>query len=50
MTFEGSKHADRKPTPVKASLLAHGYTEDDSGEAYKDSSGVWHWQKKNTAS
>ncbi len=46
MTFEGSIHAQREPKPVLASLLAHGYTENDLGEAYQDASGVWHWRKK----
>ena len=46
MTLPGSVHANRPPQPVKESLLAHGYSEDNWGKAERDQRGIWRWVRE----
>ncbi len=43
MTFPGSVHAERAPSPVKRSLVAHGYGEGNWGGPVRDAQGIWYW-------
>ena len=46
LTLPGSVHADREPRPLKSSLAAHGYSEDNWGKAVRDEEGVWRWVRQ----
>ena len=46
MTLPGSVHAEREPRPTEASLAAHGYSEENRGEAIRDERGIWRWSRE----
>lgn len=46
LALPSSRHRNRPPTPVKASLLLAGFNDTDWGTAYLDASNIWRWKRE----